>query len=74
MRQDVRYESFGLPWDDWLAWGEGEDMMVRMPRNKFEESKPYSGTGPLFATMADPFSYPIKEAKATGEKAKYEGK
>ena len=19
--QDVRYESFGLPWDDWLTWG-----------------------------------------------------
>eukprot|EP00974_Lingulodinium_polyedra_P041173 3955691-Lingulodinium_polyedra.AAC.1 len=25
--QDVRYETFGLPWDDWLAWAGGEAVM-----------------------------------------------
>ena len=51
--QDVRYESFGLPWDDWLAWGEGEDVTVKLPRNHFAESIEYKGTAPLFATMAN---------------------
>ena len=37
--QDVRYETFGLPWDDWLAWGEGEKLTIRLPRNHFTESK-----------------------------------
>ena len=23
LMQDIRYESFGLMWDDWLRWGEG---------------------------------------------------
>ena len=64
--QDVRYDSFGLPWDDWLAWAEGEAVMVRLPRNHYTESKPYTGTAPLFATMADAFSYPIQEARQTG--------
>ena len=64
--QDVRYETFGLPWDDWLAWAEGEPIMVRLPRNHYSESKLYTGTAPLFATMADAFSYPIMEARQTG--------
>ena len=64
--QDVRYETFGLPWDDWLAWAEGEAVMVRMPRNHYSESKAYNGTAPLFATMADTFSYPMAEARQTG--------
>ena len=64
--QDVRFESFGLPWDDWLRWGEGEDMMVKLPRCTFEASRLYKGTAPLFATMADLFSYPLVEARMTG--------
>ena len=64
--QDVRYESFGLPWDDWLAWGESEDIMVKLPRNNFVASKLYNGTAPLFATMSDLFSYPAAEARRTG--------
>jgi hypothetical protein len=64
--QDVRYESFGLPWDDWLTWGEGEDIMVRLPRSHFAEGKMYTGKAPLFATMADLFSYPMSEARQTG--------
>lgn len=64
--QDVRYDSFGLSWDDWLRWGEGEDMMVKLPRCSFEASVPYKGTAPLFATMADLFSFPIAEARRAG--------
>jgi hypothetical protein len=64
--QDVRYESFGLPWDDWLRWGEGESLMIRLPRNQFEESLSYTGSAPLFATMATMFSYPLGEAKKAG--------
>ena len=63
--QDVRYESFGLPWDDWLRWGEGESIEVRLPRNQFESSKLYTGTAPLFATMATLFNYPLAEARRT---------
>ena len=64
--QDVRYETFGLPWDDWLAWGEGEKLTVRLPRSHFAESKMYEGTAPIFASMADPFSYPVHEARKFG--------
>jgi hypothetical protein len=64
--QDVRYESFGLPWDDWLRWGENEDMMVKLPRSSFASSKLYTGTAPLFATMSDLFHFPPVEARQTG--------
>ena len=64
--QDIRYESFGLPWDDWLTWGEGEDIMVRLPRCTFAEGKMYKGRAPLLSTMADLFTYPIPEARQTG--------
>ena len=70
--QDVRYESFGLPWDDWLRWGEGEDVKVKLPRNHFVASKKYTGTAPLFATMATLFCYPMCEAKRTGRSIEYE--
>ena len=72
--QDVRYESFGLPWDDWLAWGEGEEVTVKMPRSHFAESKKYTGTAPLFATMADLFSYPITEARKHGRNVEKENR
>ena len=72
--QDVRYETFGLPWDDWLAWAEGEDITVRLPRNHFSESKQYSGTAPLFATMCDIFSYPACEARRTGRSIEKENR
>ena len=72
--QDVRYESFGLPWDDWLTWGEAEDLMIRMPRNNFEESVQYTGTAPLFATMADLLKYPAAEAKSTGRDVEKENR
>ena len=76
--QDVRYESFGLPWDDWLTWGEdpatGGVMTVRLPRNHFRASVEYSGTAPLFATMADPFRFPASEAHATGRDVERENR
>ena len=72
--QDVRYESFGLPWDDRLTWGEAEDLMIRMPRNNFEESVQYTGTAPLFATMADLLKYPAAEAKSTGRDVEKENR
>ena len=64
--QDPRYESFGIQWDEWLRWGEGETITVKMPRNRFAQSLPYKGSAPLFATMADLFSFPIREAERTG--------
>ena len=70
--QDVRFESFGLPWDDWLRWGDGESMMVRLPRNAFDESKEYVGTAPLFATMATLFKYPLYMAKKFQRDVEYE--
>ena len=70
--QDVRYESFGLPWDDWLRWGEGERVKIRLPRNHFLESFVYKGTAPLFATMATPFHYPLDEARRTCRDIEYE--
>ena len=72
--QDVRYESFGLPWDDWLRWGENEPVMVRMPRTTFGESKLYEGTAPLFATMATLFTYPLADAKRYQRNVEYENK
>jgi hypothetical protein len=72
--QDVRYESFGLPWDDWLTWGEGEEITVRLPRGQYDESKKYDETAPLFATMVNPFSYPLKEARETGRSVERENK
>jgi hypothetical protein len=72
--QDPRYESFGLPWDDWLTWAEGEEIMVRLPRGAFVESKTYSGTAPIFATMADPFSYPLDEARKHGRSVERENR
>ena len=70
--QDVRYESFGLHWDDWLRWGEGESILVRLPRNQYEASKLYTGTAPLFSTMATMFSYPLAEAKRTQRQVELE--
>jgi hypothetical protein len=70
--QDVRYESFGLPWDDWLCWGEDEDVMVKLPRNHFEASAKYSGSAPLFATMANVFQYPLQDAQKTGRSVEKE--
>ena len=65
--QDVRYESFGLPWDDWLRWGDGETVMVNVPRTApGAKSVQYRGTAPLFGTMACMFHYPLSEARATG--------
>ena len=64
--QDVRYESFGLPWDDWLTWGENEELQIKLPRNNFRSSVRYTGSAPLFATMCDLFSYPPAEAMKTG--------
>jgi hypothetical protein len=62
--QDVRYESFGLCWDDWLRWGEGDTVMVNLPRSTpGAKSSAYKGTAPLFATMADMFSFPLTEAR-----------
>lgn len=72
--QDARYETFGLQWDSWLRWGEGETVKVKLPRNVFAESFEYRGTVPLFATMATPFSYPFAEAKKTGRNVEYESK
>jgi hypothetical protein len=72
--QDVRYESFGLPWDDWLCWAELEDIMVKLPRSHFEESKRYSGTAPLFATMTDVFQYPLREAQKTNRSVEKENR
>ena len=40
--------------------------MVRLPRNQFAGSKKYEESAPLFATMADLFSYPMDEARRTG--------
>ena len=48
------------------SWGEGEKFKVRLPRNNFTASKLYTGTAPLFATMADLFSYPLDKSKKTG--------
>ena len=64
--QDIRYESFGLPWDDLLRWGEGDAVKINLPRNNFLESVVYNGIAPLIATMASPFSFPLDEAKRTG--------
>ena len=65
--QDVRYESFGLCWDDWLRWGDGETLMINVPRNVAgAASVEYDGTAPLFATMADVFHFPLGEARQTG--------
>jgi len=65
--QDVRYESFGLCWDDWLRWGDGETLMINVPRNVAGASSvEYDGTAPLFATMADVFHFPLGEARQTG--------
>jgi hypothetical protein len=65
--QDVRYESFGLCWDDWLRWGDGETLMINVPRNVAgAASLEYEGTAPLFATMADIFHFPLGEARHTG--------
>jgi hypothetical protein len=72
--QDARFESFGLPWDDWLRWGESETVMVKMPRNTHKTSVPYTGTAPLFATMADLFSYPLDEAKKFGRSVEKENR
>ena len=72
--QDVRYESFGLAWDEWLRWGEGEAVKVRLPRNHFQESRVYTGTAPLFASMASPFRYPLGEARKFGRDVEYENK
>lgn len=70
--QDVRYETFGLPWDDWLTWAEGEKVTVRLPRTTHGESKEYSGTAPIFATMADMFSYPVADARKFGRNVQRE--
>ena len=70
--QDVRYESFGLHWDGWLRWAEGEDVKVKLPRNHFKESLEYSGMALIFATMASPFEYPLSEARKTGRNVEYE--
>ena len=48
--------------------------MVKLPRSHFEESKLYTGTAPLFASMADPFSYPPHEARRTGRNVARENK
>jgi hypothetical protein len=65
--QDVRYESFGLCWDDWLRWGDGETIMINVPRNVAgAASIEYDGSAPLFATMADVFHFPLAEARQTG--------
>ena len=72
--QDVRYESFGLPWDDWLAWGEGEELMVSLPRNSFRSSLKYDGSAPLLASMCDLFSYPPREATRTGRNVERENR
>lgn len=70
--QDVRFESFGLHWDGWLRWAEGEDVKVKLPRNHFKESMEYNGMAPIFATMASPFEYPLSEARKTGRNVEYE--
>ena len=49
-------------------------MTVRLPRNHFRSSVEYSGTAPLFATMADPFRYPASEAHATGRDVERENR
>ena len=65
--QDVRYESMGLCWDDWLRWGDGDTVTINVPRNTAgAASIKYVAKAPLFATMADPFSYPLLEARQTG--------
>ena len=74
MARALWYETFGLPWDDWLAWAEGETVTVRLPRTHFAEPKEYKGTAPLFATMADLFSYPVKEARETGRSIEKENR
>ena len=70
--QDARYESFGLHWDGWLRWGEGEAVKVKLPRSFYKESVIYTGTAPLFASMASPFSFPLAEARKTGRDVEYE--
>ena len=71
--QDIRYESFGLCWDDWLRWGEGETVMINVPRNTAgARSIKYVGTAPLFATMADMFSYPLADARRDGRSVERE--
>lgn len=65
--QDPRYETFGLPWDDWLRWGDGDTVMINVPRNSIGASSvQYTGSAPLFATMCDVFSYPLREARQHG--------
>ena len=66
--QDVRYETFGLPWDDWLAWGDNEELTIKLPRTHFKSSLAYKGTAPLFASMGDLMSYPPGEALRTGRR------
>ena len=64
--QDARYESMGLPWDDWLRWGDGETLMINVPRNVAAASLVYTESAPLFATMTDVFRFPPQEARASG--------
>jgi hypothetical protein len=64
--QDARYESMGLPWDDWLRWGDGENLMINVPRNVSPASLVYTESAPLFATMTDVFRFPAQEARASG--------
>lgn len=68
----MRYESFGVSWDTWLRWGEGETVAIKLPRNSYKESAKYKGTAPIFASMASLFQYPLTEAKKFQRDVEYE--
>lgn len=73
--QDVRFDSFGLCWDDWLRWGEDEPLMINLPRNDAgAKSVRYEGTAPLFASMADIFSFPLDLARREGRNVEKENR
>ena len=60
--EDLRVTTFGLGWDAYLVWWEGQAIPVPMPQNHHKGSLDYEDKAPVFATGGEKLRIPLREA------------
>ena len=64
--EDLRASTFGLGWDAYLVWWEGQPLPVPMPQNHHKGPLDYTDRAPVFATGGGKLRIPLREALELG--------
>ena len=64
--EDLRVATFGLGWDAYLVWWEGQPLPVPMPQNQHKGALDYTDKAPVFATAGEKMRIPLREAVDLG--------